>query len=79
MTGDLLLDRRDGVRPHGKGLPDMKDHGVGEAQPEQPEYGGDRRRFLIWALYIGAIRPERVELRAHGFGATASDERGAWR
>jgi hypothetical protein len=32
-------------------------------EPEQPEHKGDRRRFLIWALMIGAVPPERVTER----------------
>jgi len=31
-----------------------------DAEPEQPEHNGDRRRFLVWALMLGAIPPERV-------------------
>jgi len=27
---------------------------------EQPEHRNDRRRFLTWALMLGAIPPERV-------------------
>ena len=27
---------------------------------EQPEHNGDRRRFLVWALMLGAVPPERV-------------------
>jgi hypothetical protein len=27
---------------------------------EQPEHGNDRRRFLVWALMLGAVPPERV-------------------
>jgi hypothetical protein len=30
---------------------------------EQPEHRGDRRRFLIWALMIGATTPDRVVAR----------------
>jgi hypothetical protein len=27
---------------------------------EEPEHRNDRRRFLIWALMLGAVPPERV-------------------
>jgi hypothetical protein len=27
---------------------------------EAPEHRGDRRRFLVWALMLGATTPERV-------------------
>ena len=30
------------------------------SEGERPEHHGDRRRFLIWALMLGAVKPERV-------------------
>jgi hypothetical protein len=30
---------------------------------EQPEHRGERRRFLIWALMLGVIPPQRVVAR----------------
>ena len=30
---------------------------------EAPEHRNDRRRFLIWALMIGAVPPQRVTER----------------
>lgn len=29
-------------------------------QVEEPEHQSDRRRFLVWALMLGAVPPERV-------------------
>lgn len=29
-------------------------------QGDEPEHRGDRRRFLVWALMLGAVPPERV-------------------
>jgi hypothetical protein len=31
-----------------------------ELPSEAPEHHNDRRRFLIWALMVGAVKPERV-------------------
>jgi hypothetical protein len=33
---------------------------VDQRAQEQPEHRSERRRFLIWALMIGAVPPERV-------------------
>jgi hypothetical protein len=30
---------------------------------EEPEHRSERRRFLVWALMLGAIPPERVTER----------------
>ena len=32
-------------------------------EQEEPEHRNDRRRFLIWALMIGAVPPQRVTER----------------
>jgi hypothetical protein len=34
-----------------------------ERAPEAPEHHNDRRAFLVWALMLGAIPPERVTER----------------
>ena len=31
-----------------------------DAQVEAPEHDNDRRKFLVWALMLGAVPPERV-------------------
>jgi hypothetical protein len=31
--------------------------------PEPPEHQNDRRRFLVWALMVGAVKPERLTER----------------
>lgn len=31
--------------------------------PEAPEHKGDRRRFLVWALMLGATTPDRLTER----------------
>ena len=43
----------------------LKAHGfnatvVVDTDVELPEHNNDRRRFLVWALMLGAIEPERV-------------------
>ena len=55
------------------GLEKTVSGGIGKSQdnlstvsaqaPEQPEHRGDRRRFLIWALMLGAVPPERLTER----------------
>ena len=36
---------------------------VDDDQSEPPEHNGERRRFLCWALMLGAIPPERLTER----------------
>ena len=36
---------------------------VDHTAPEQPEHLGDRRRFLVWALMLGATTPDRLTER----------------
>jgi hypothetical protein len=33
------------------------------AADEEPEHRNERRRFLIWALMVGAVPPQRVTER----------------
>jgi len=42
---------------------EKQQHGSRKHTPEAPEHRNERRRFLIWALMIGAAPPERVTQR----------------
>ena len=54
---------RDPVEAH-RVAQQLRVHGMDAAvervDDEQPEHNGDRRRFLVWALMLGAVPPERV-------------------
>lgn len=45
-------------------------------QGDEPEHRGDRRRFLIWALMLGAAPPERLTERIVAEIEGASDAGG---
>ena len=45
------------INPHG--VPPA----VEKSEREEPEHRGDRRRFLMWALMAGFVKPERVTER----------------
>lgn len=53
-----------------------------DSNTEAPEHNGERRRFLVWALMVGAVRPEAVterivaEIEEGGASVTADCPRG---